>query len=77
MFGSEREREIFESHGWSYDHVAREWRAPDGHVVTTDELMCAADVLGIAVERRVREVAAAHGRRSDGPEGSSLRGASS
>ncbi len=65
MFGSEREREIFEANGWTYDQVARQWVAPDGHVVTTDDLVLAADILGVGVERRVREVARAHSKTTD------------
>lgn len=58
---SDEERELFESYGWTYDHVQRSWVAPDGFTVSIDDLVLAADALGPAVEYRLRAVAQEHG----------------
>lgn len=58
------ERHIFASWGWKYDFVERVYVSPDGaQRVSTDDLVTAADVMGPAMERRVREIAARYGVR--------------
>jgi len=63
---SDQERDILEGWGWTYDYVARKWVAPDGYEITTDDLMLGAQVLGPGVEDRLRELARAHGRETEG-----------
>lgn len=59
---SDKERELFERWGWEHNYVTKEWTAPDGYVVTVDDLMKAADEFGPDVEIALANVAAEHGR---------------
>lgn len=36
---SDQERTLFEDWGWEYDYIGRKWVAPNGHEITTDQLM--------------------------------------
>lgn len=59
---SDQEKQIFESRGWEYNYVTREWTAPDGYIITIKDLMEAADEFGPDVEVAIKNVAAEHGR---------------
>ncbi len=36
---SEQERREFETFGWEYNYIKRIWTAPDGQVLTQDQVM--------------------------------------
>ena len=43
---SEAERREFETFGWEYNYVRRIWTAPDGQVLTLDQVMEGTDTPG-------------------------------
>lgn len=40
---SMEERALFESAGWEYDYIARQWVAPNGNYITLDDLVAATE----------------------------------
>ena len=53
------EQALFEQYGWMQNLVARKWMAPDGFVLTYDDLMDLADEAG---ERALVYVIVLHGK---------------
>lgn len=62
---SDKERKLFEEYGWLYNYAEREWVAPDGYVITTDDIMKATDEWGPNVEIGLLQVIATHGKLNE------------
>lgn len=61
---SETERREFETFGWEYNYIGRIWTAPDGQVLTLDQVMEGTDTP--AGELSLRMFIREHGSRVAG-----------
>lgn len=55
------EKRLFEDHGWEYDYISREWKAPDGTKISTDALVTNMEFYGVMAEETLKGLIVQHG----------------
>lgn len=61
LMNSQEEDAIFEKYGWWKNTVMRQWEAPDGTVITIDNLMNTMMSFGNMAENSLEYFASKHG----------------